>query len=86
VSVHKGGTARLALRCFYTVGELARAARVDRRTVLRMLHVRGVEVLALGNRTYVPLSEIVEKLKPLWDSVQASQERREGREWRIEHK
>jgi hypothetical protein len=36
-----------------------------------MLDERGIELFFVGGRPCVPLSEIVAKLKPLWDSVQA---------------
>jgi hypothetical protein len=39
----------------------------------RMLDERGVELFFVSGRPCVPLSEIVAKLKPLWDSVQASE-------------
>jgi len=38
-----------------------------------MLVERGVELFYVGGRPYVPLSEIVAKLKPLWDSMGAAQ-------------
>jgi hypothetical protein len=40
----------------------------------RMLDERGVELFFVSGRPCVPLSEIVAKLKPLWDSVEASEE------------
>jgi hypothetical protein len=39
-----------------------------------MLDERGVELFYVRGRPCVPLSEIVAKLKPLWDSVHAAQE------------
>jgi hypothetical protein len=44
---------------------------MERRRLRRMLDDRGVEVFHVGGRACVPLSEIIAKLKPLWDSVQA---------------
>jgi hypothetical protein len=37
-----------------------------------MLDERGVELFYVCGRPCVPLSEIVAKLKPLWDSVRAA--------------
>ncbi len=63
---------RLPLRALYTMAELVRATGVSRRYLRRALEERGVELFVIGGRPWVPLSEIVAKLKPLWDSVQAS--------------
>ncbi len=60
------------LRPFYSIRELARASRIERRQLRRMLVERGVELFYVGRRPYVPLSEIVAKLKPLWDSMGAA--------------
>ena len=62
---------RIPLRPLYSIAELARATRVDRKRLRRMLDERGVELFFVGGRPCVPLSEIVAKLKPLWDSAQA---------------
>jgi hypothetical protein len=61
----------LPLRSLYSIAELARAAQIDRQRLRRMLDERGVELFVVNGRPCVPLSEIVAKLKPLWDSVQA---------------
>jgi len=59
------------LRPLYSIAELARATRIDRGRLRRMLDERGVELFFVRGRPCVPLSEIVAKLKPLWDSAQA---------------
>jgi hypothetical protein len=63
---------RIPLRPLYSVSELARATGVSRKYLRRVLDERGVQLFVMGGRPWVPLSEIVAKLKPLWDSVQAS--------------
>ncbi len=63
---------RIPLRPLYTIAELVRATQMGRARLRRMLEERGVESFYVRGRPYVPLSEIVAKLKPLWDSVQAS--------------
>ena len=68
------GPGRLPVRPLYTISELARATRVSRDRMRRLLLDRGIEFLYVGGRPCVPLSEIVAKLKPLWDSVLAAQE------------
>jgi hypothetical protein len=61
------------VRPLYSIAELARVTRMGRGRLRRMLDERGVELLFVHGRPCVPLSEIVAKLKPLWDSVQASE-------------
>jgi hypothetical protein len=63
---------RLPLRPLYSIAELSRAMRIDRHRLRRMLDERGVELFYVCGRPCVPLSEIVAKLKPLWDSVRAA--------------
>jgi hypothetical protein len=63
---------RLPLRALYTMAELVRATGVSRRYLRRALEERGVELFFIGGRPWVPLSEIVAKLKPLWDSAKAT--------------
>ncbi|HEY2511039.1 MAG TPA: hypothetical protein VGI39_09295 [Polyangiaceae bacterium] len=67
-------SARLPVRTLYSLAELARATRMGRGRLRRMLDERGVELFFVSGRPCVPLSEIVAKLKPLWDSVEASEE------------
>ena len=64
---------RFPLRPLYTISELARATGVERRRLRRMLDERGVEIFYVSGRPCVPLSELLAKLKPLWDSMDAAQ-------------
>jgi hypothetical protein len=66
------GPGRIPLRPLYTISELARATRIERRQLRRMLAERGVELFYIGARPYVPLSELIAKLKPWWDSIGAA--------------
>ena len=67
------GLGRIPPRPLYSIRELARATGIGRDRLRRMLVERDVEFFYVGGRPCVPLSEIVAKLKPLWDSVQASE-------------
>ncbi|MGH7293719.1 MAG: hypothetical protein ACRELB_02245 [Polyangiaceae bacterium] len=69
---HRPSPPRLPLRALYTIAELTRATGVSRRYLRRALEERGVELFFIAGRPWVPLSEIVAKLKPLWDSAKAS--------------
>ena len=64
---------RIPVRTLYSIAELARATRMGRGRLRRMLDERGVELFVVSGRPCVPLSEIIAKLKPLWDSAQASE-------------
>jgi hypothetical protein len=64
---------RIPVRPLYSIAELARATRMGRARLRRMLDERGVELFVVSGRPCVPLSEIVAKLKPLWDSVHADE-------------
>lgn len=63
---------RVPLRPLYTISELARATRIERRRLRRMLVECSVELFYVSGRPYVPLSELIAKLKPLWDSMGAA--------------
>ncbi len=63
---------RIPLRPLYTISELARATGVSRKCLRDMLAERKVELFVAGGRCWVPLSEIVAKLRPVWESVQAN--------------
>lgn len=63
----------LPLRVVYSVGELATAARMDRRKLLRILEKAGVQVLHVSRLRLIPLSELEQKARPLWDSIQAAE-------------
>jgi hypothetical protein len=65
--------AGLPLRAIYTTGELSRAAGVDRRRLRRILDREGVELLTSGRISYVSLSELEVKIRPLWEGIKAAQ-------------
>lgn len=57
------------LKLYYTVGELARMAGVTYPTMRRILDDSGVEYLMAGSQRRVPLSEILEKVSGLGESI-----------------
>lgn len=60
------------LKPLYTIGELAEMAGVSRKRMVKILRAYGVEYLTAGPRyRMVPLSELREKVKPLYDSFKA---------------
>jgi hypothetical protein len=68
--------AALEIRAFYPVAELARAAGVPAYKLLRLLRRCRVAFIHAGRAYYVPLSEIREKIPPLWQSLCSAQELR----------
>jgi hypothetical protein len=72
----KGRLAALEIRAFYSVAELARAAGVPSYKLLRLLRRCHVAFIHAGRAHYVPLSEIREKIPPLWQSLCSAQELR----------
>lgn len=66
-------TGALEVRARYTIVELANAANVSHQSMRRLLAALGVEVLRVGRSAYVLLSEIEEKLEPLWKSIVAAE-------------
>ena len=72
----RGHFEELEIRAFYPVAELARAAGVPAYKLLRLLRRCHVVFLHAGRAYYVPLSEIQEKIPPLWRSLSSAQELR----------
>lgn len=65
-------TEDLPVRAAYSIAELTRATRIERRRLLRVLEEAGVTFLWSGSRRLVPLSEIERKVPPLWEGMQAA--------------
>ena len=65
--------ASLPLQALYPAGRLARALGISHRRFQRLLRVQGVHVLRCGRLMYVPLSELEDKIRPLWESIKAAE-------------
>jgi len=66
------GVDGLPLRAAYSIGELARAARVDRRRLARVLEQADVTFLMSGRVRLVSLSELEGKVPTLWEGIKAA--------------
>jgi hypothetical protein len=64
--------ARLPIKAVYTIGELARASSIERRKLKRLLEREGVEFLRSGRISYVSISELEVKARPLWEGIKAA--------------
>jgi hypothetical protein len=73
---HGRRAADLQVRAFYSVPELARIANVPTYRLLRLLRRNGVTFLRVGRAFYVTLTEVREKIPPLWESLRAAEELR----------
>ena len=60
----------LPLRALYNIGELARASGIERRKLKRLLVAARVELLSTVS--FVPLSELEVKVRPLWEAIKAA--------------
>jgi len=59
----------LGMKPLYTTIELAAAIGITQERVVRLLKAQRVFVYNIGKSCFVPLSEIEEKLQPLWESI-----------------
>jgi hypothetical protein len=65
--------AALPVRALYTVGELTKATAIPRRRLVRLLDDARVRYIRAGRLMYVPLSELEEKVQPLWEGIKAAE-------------
>lgn len=59
----------LSVRAVYRIRELAEAADMDVYSMRRLLIRHEVQFLRSGTACLVPISELKEKLRVLWDSL-----------------
>ena len=59
----------LPLKALYTPLELAESIGISRHVLLRLVRMQGVVVYRVGRKTLIPISEIRDKLEPLWDAI-----------------
>ena len=66
----------LELKPVYTALELAHSLGISRRRFIRLLEMQDVFVYRVGRTVLVPVSEIRDKLQPLWASLLANDQKR----------
>jgi len=69
-------TGSLELKAVYQIGELACLAHVSRYMMWKLLRARGVTCMRAGRISYIPLSEIREKIPGLFRSLCSVEEGR----------
>jgi AraC-like DNA-binding protein len=62
----------LPIKPFYSLSELARVCGVQRRTLRKLFHREGIELLGSGKLAFVSLSEIERKLPTLFEGIRAA--------------
>jgi hypothetical protein len=62
----------LPIQALYPLGHLARAIGVSHRRLQRLLGIEGVRVFRVGRFLFVPLTELEEKVPPLWESIKVA--------------
>ena len=63
----------LSIKPLYSIAELAEATEVSDFTMRRMLKNNGVELQRSGTATFVPLSELKNKMRLFWESIALSE-------------
>jgi hypothetical protein len=63
----------LPIQALYSVSQLARAMGVTHRRLQKLLKIEEVQVFRVGRFLLVPLTELEEKVPPLWESVKAAE-------------
>jgi hypothetical protein len=59
----------LALKVLYPTTELAESIGITRHMLFELLRTQGIVVYQFDRVTLVPLSEIKDKLEPVWDAI-----------------
>ena len=68
----------LPICALYPVAQLAHACGLSHKRMQSVLAASGVEIVRAGRCLYVPLSEVEEKVRPLWDGLRAAEMLRRG--------
>ena len=68
----------LPLKAAYTLTELATATSMERRTLKRLLDRADVEFVRSGRAIFVSISELEDKVRPLWEGIREVERLRQG--------
>jgi hypothetical protein len=66
----------LPLKVLYTTTELAHSLGISKHTLLELARMRDIVVYRLERTTLVPLSELRDKLEPVWEAIRAAEQAR----------
>jgi excisionase family DNA binding protein len=59
----------LRMKVLYSVHELAQSIGISRHLVMKLVRSQSIVVYRLGRTTLIPLTEIKEKLEPVWEAI-----------------
>jgi excisionase family DNA binding protein len=59
----------LSLKVLYTTAELARSIGITKHVLFRLVRSQGILAYRVGAVTLIPLTEIKEKLEPVWEAI-----------------
>jgi hypothetical protein len=65
----------LGVKVLYQAAELARGIGLSHEALMHLLTARDIYIYRIGRNVFIPLSEIREKLQPIWDSMVATERR-----------
>jgi hypothetical protein len=71
---------KLKVQALHSTAALARLANMTRQMLTRLLQVHHVQFVHLGRAVPVPMSQIEEKIPPLWENLYAVERARGGGE------
>ncbi len=66
----------LPLKVLYTANELARSIGISKHMMFELVRMRGIFFYRLERATLIPLSEIRDKLEPVWEAICAAERNR----------
>ena len=66
----------LPLKVLYTANELARSIGISKHMMFELVRMQGIVTYRLERVTLIPLSELKDKLEPVWDAICAAEQNR----------
>jgi hypothetical protein len=69
-------TKPLPMKVLYTATELSASLGISRHMLFELVRVRGMVTYRLERNTLIPLSEIKDKLEPVWDAILLTEQNR----------
>jgi hypothetical protein len=60
----------------YPAMELAEAIGISRHRFFKLVRMQGIVTYGVGRATLIPLSEVKDKLEPVWDAICLAEELR----------
>ena len=65
----------MTLKPLYTIRDLCTMTGLTRKQIRGIIKRNGIELVRAGSRIYVPVSELRDKLRSVWESLDESEDR-----------